>query len=309
MEPAKRRTITGASAVLLPFGAPGVIDWEGFSTLLSDTVAAGLIPAVNMDTGYGPTLALTERAQVLELTRSITDTFIAGALVDDAPGASYSHDATARAMELVSAAGGTPIVFPSYGLASVPEGDLAATYAALGATTDRFLGFELGQMFHPAGRIWELETFAALLEVPQLKGAKHSSLRRGPELERLAVRNERRPEFMVMTGNDLAIDLVTQGSDYLLGLSAFHPAAFAHRDRCYHLGDDVGFLQMNDLLQYLGQLSFRAPVPGYRHDAAMFLKLRGRIATDLVPEPTPLRPAADLPLLVDLFERIEALLA
>ena len=46
---------------------------------------------------------------------------------------------------------------------------------------------------------------------------------------------------------------------------------------------DPGFHELNDLLQYLGQFTFRAPVPGYRHDAAMFFELRGWAASDAHP--------------------------
>ena len=37
------------------------------------------------------------------------------------------------------------------------------------------------------------------------------------------------------------------------------------------------------MLQYLGFFAFRAPVPAYKHAAAMFLKLRGWVGCD---EPT-----------------------
>ena len=46
-----------------------------------------------------------------------------------------------------------------------------------------------------------------------------------------------RPDFKVFTGNDLAIDMVMYGSDYLLGLSAFAPDAFARRDAMWAAGD------------------------------------------------------------------------
>ena len=36
-------------------------------------------------------------------------------------------------------------------------------------------------------------------------------------------------EFRVYAGNDLAIDMVAYGSDYLLGLSTLAPNAFAER--------------------------------------------------------------------------------
>ena len=84
---------------------------------------------------------------------------------------------------------------------------------------------------------------------------------------------------MVLTGNDLAIDMVMWGSDYLLGLSTFAPAEFAQRDRLWLAGDPA-FYELNDLLQYLGQFTFRPPVPGYRHDAALLFQLRGWASSD-----------------------------
>jgi dihydrodipicolinate synthase/N-acetylneuraminate lyase len=304
-----RRTITGMTAVLLPYTDDGTIDWDGFEGLLARTVAAGLIPAVNMDTGYGPSLDPRERAEVLARTRALVEgTFVAGALVDDGPGDGFDAGGTAAAIELVASAGGLPIIFPSYGLAAVPEQELAGVHAGFADSCDRFLGFELGRMFHPAGRIWTLDTYAAMLGIPALIGAKHSSLSRRLELDRLALRDRRRPGFLVLTGNDLAIDLVTEGSDYLLGLSTFAPDAFAARDRAWTAGGDVAFRELNDLLQYLGQFSFRRPVPGYRHDAAMFLQLRGWTTSGATHPDSPQRPASDREVLADIVERLDALL-
>src|SRR6185312_14669636 len=48
-----RRKITGMSAILLPFTESGEIDWPGFTAHAERTAAAGLTPAVNMDTGFG----------------------------------------------------------------------------------------------------------------------------------------------------------------------------------------------------------------------------------------------------------------
>ena len=97
------------------------------------------------------------------------------------------------------------------------------------------------------------------MEIPECIGAKHSSLSRQLEWDRLRLRDELRPDFMVLTGNDLAIDMVMWGSDYLLGLSTFAPAEFALRDRLWLTGDPA-FHELNDLLQYLGQFTFRPPV-------------------------------------------------
>jgi hypothetical protein len=107
----------------------------------------------------------------------------------------------------------------------------------------------------------------------------------------------------VFTGNDLAIDMVMYGSDYLLGLSTFAPDLFAQRDALWEAGDPA-FYELNDVLQYLGFFAFRSPVPAYKHSAAQFLKLRGWIQSD---EPHPLanrRPESDVAVLREMGERL-----
>jgi dihydrodipicolinate synthase/N-acetylneuraminate lyase len=173
-------------------------------------------------------------------------------------------------------------------------------------SADRFIGFELSPVFHPDGRIWDLETYRAVLEIPQCIGAKHSSLQRQPEWDRLRLRDEQRPEFLVLTGNDLAIDMVMYGSDYLLGLSTFAPAEFAARDRAWAEGDLERFHRLNDVLQWLGAVAFRPPVPAYRHDAAIAFQLRGWAARDATPEGAPRREAWERELLSDLLAALEA---
>ena len=143
------------------------------------------------------------------------------------------------------------MIFPSYGLDSLDDDGWVAALAAIGERVDRFIGFELGSMFVPYGRIPSLDAYEAMLGIDSCVGAKHSSLSRQLEWDRLAVRDRVRPEFRVFTGNDLAIDMVMYGSDYLLGLSTFAPDAFAARDRLW-AADDPGFHELNDLLQTWG---------------------------------------------------------
>jgi dihydrodipicolinate synthase/N-acetylneuraminate lyase len=303
------RTILGISAVLLPFTADGDIDWAGFETLLADTVAAGLVPAVNMDTGYVQLLDPSTRTRVLECAAATTGAagFVAGAFVADEPGAPFVADAYLDALDAVTSGGGTPVVFPSYGLNGLDDTAWVAAHEGFGRRFDRFIGFELGPMFVPYGRIYSLAAYEGLLGITSCIGAKHSSLSRAAEWDRLALRDRVRPDFHVFTGNDLAIDMVCYGSDYLLGLSAFAPAAFAARDRMWAEGDR-GFHELNDLLQYLGAFAFRAPVPAYRHDAALFLQLRGRIVSDATPAGALRREESDRPVLADIATRLDALL-
>jgi hypothetical protein len=232
---------------------------------------------------------------------------VAGAFVGDGTGAPFAIDAHLDAMEAVTSAGGTPVIFPSHGLNTLDDAEWVAAHEVIGRRFDRFIGFELGPMFVPYGRIYSLDAYAGLLGVGGCIGAKHSSLSRAAEWDRLALRDRVRPDFHVFTGNDLAIDMVCYGSDYLLGLSAFSPVAFAERDRRWAQGDR-SFHELNDLLQYLGAFAFRAPVPAYRHDAALFLELRGRIASDATPPGAARRSDADRAVLADIAQRLDELL-
>ena len=295
-----RREIDGISAVLLPWTDGGAaIDWTGFESHLTRTLDAGLTPAVNMDTGYVQLLDDLQRAEVLDRTKAIVGggRFVAGAWVADQAGAPFAPDRYRVELDAITAAGGTPIVFPSFGLTG--SDDVVAAHAALAGDVDAFLAFELSPAFTPAGKVYDLETFAGLLGLAKCVGAKHSSLQRRLEWDRLALRDERRPDFRLYTGNDLAIDMVMYGSDYLLGLSSFAPDAFARRDALWAAGDP-DFHELNDTLQYLGRLTFRPPVPAYKHSAAQFLSLRGWLDGDDTPPGAPRRPDSDLALLADI---------
>ena len=285
------RAIVGMSAVLLPWRASGAgPDWDGFDAHVARTAEAGLVPAVNMDTGYAHLLDVATKREVLDRTTAVVgERFVAGAFdVGDA-------------LE-VRRRGGTPVLVPSDRLAALGP-DVVSAYRAVAAEVDRFIGFELSPVFHPAGSIWDLATYEEVLQLGACVGAKHSSLRREPEWERLRRRDAVRPDFMVLTGNDLAIDMVTYGSDYLLGLSTFAPDLFAARDRCWADGD-AGFHERNDALQHLGNVAFRPPVPAYRHSAALFLQLRGWIESDATPDGVPRRPPHEVDLLRECGERL-----
>ena len=299
------RAVRGMSAVLLPFTAGGEIDWSAQARLLEATCGAGLTPAVNMDTGYVQLLDEATRLRVLDAAKAVCGgEFVAGAQIPDAPGDAWSPDAYRSAMDAIEVRGGTPVVFPSHGLTALDGADWAGAHAELARSSDRFIGFELGPMFVPYGRIYDLDSYSALMDIPQCIGAKHSSLSRELEWQRLALRDQRRSDFLVLTGNDLAIDMIQYGSDYLLGLSAFAPEHFALRDRLWQ-SCDPRFYELNDLLQYLGCFAFRRPVPAYKHDAAMFLHLRGRIDSARTHPGSPERPDSDRAVLEEIAGRLE----
>ena len=302
------RRIDGIAAVLLPFGADDRPDWRTYRALVERTYAAGLTPAVNMDTGYVNLLSRGERERVLAEASEVAGrrAFVAGAYIEGEagePAALYR-----REVEDIRRQGGTPILFQCSALGRASEAELLAAYRRVAEAGGPLLAFELSPVFAPFGRIPSLEFFRGLLDVPAFVGLKHSSLDREREWERLGLRDRHRPGFKVYTGNDLAIDMVFYGSDYLLGLAAFAVEAFAVRDRLW-AAEDARAFAVNDALQALGSLAFRAPVPAYKHSAAQFLRLRGVIPSDRPHPAAPRRPESDLPLLAEIHERLERCLA
>ncbi len=300
------RKIKGYSAILLPLTKTGAVDWEGFESHLAKTIAAGLIPAVNMDTGYANLIDSATKMDVLDRTRKLINgkEFVAGAFVADKPGDAFRAQEYRTEMELIEKFGGTPVIFQSYGLTNGSDSQILQNYKQLAGYCDQFIGFELGKVFLPLGKIYSLELYQELIQIPECIGAKHSSLHRQPEWDRLEIRDKIRPEFRVLTGNDLAIDMVKYGSDYLLGLSTFAPDLFAKRDH-FWATDNNEFYELNDVLQYLGFFTFRVPTGAYKHSAAQFLKLRGWIETDETHINSGKRPESDIFVLEEILERLQ----
>ena len=300
-----KRKLTGISAMLLPFLDTGEVDEVAFRNHLQRTLEAGLIPAVNMDTGYVHLLDEKTKQHVLNMTKEELgeQEFVAGAFVKDQPGSSFAADAYKPQLEMIQSFGGTPVIFQSFGLVQQSDEQIVESYRTLAGYCERFIGFELTSMLAPFGAVYSLEAYDGLMEIPQCMGAKHSSFQREPEWERLRLRDRKRPDFKVFTGNDFAIDMVMYGSDYLLGLSTFAPDLFALRDSYWEQGSPE-FYQLNDLLQYLGFFSFRAPEAGYKHSAAQFLKLRNWISTNRTHPESPKRPETDIEVLQELGMRL-----
>jgi dihydrodipicolinate synthase/N-acetylneuraminate lyase len=301
----QRRKITGISAILLPFTESGKIDWVGFEQHIERTAQVGLMPAVNMDTGYAHLISEETRIEVLQRAAQILAgrPFAAGAYVGDTPGAAFNLRAYQQQVESIQRYGGTPVIFQSYGLTQQADDAIIRSYQEIAAFTDQFIGFELGTMFAPFGKIYSLAVYRELMDIRPCIGAKHSSLSRTLEWDRLVLRDQNRPDFKIFTGNDLAIDMVMYGSDYLLGISTFAPDLFARRDALWE-ENNPAFYELNDVLQYLGSFAFRAPVPAYKHSAAQFLKLRGWIASDRTHPRSPQRPASDVAILAEIAARL-----
>jgi len=298
------RKVQGIAACLLPFTADGEIAVEAFQNHLRVTHKAGLINAVNMDTGYVNYLSEAQRLEVLQWTLEALGSevpFIAGAYIEGSDGELVSL--YRQQMDQIVAHGGTPIVFQTARLLGRESRKKLEVYRAVCNGYQAVLGFELNPIFAPNGEIFDDDTMRGLLEIPELKGLKHSSLDRIKELERLALRDERRPDFHIYSGNDLAINMIEYGSDYLLGLATFAPDKFAERDMLWETGEAT-YYALSDSLQHLGNVAFRRPVPAYKHSAATFLHLRGIVPTALPHHQAPFRPPWEADILRDCAERL-----
>jgi dihydrodipicolinate synthase/N-acetylneuraminate lyase len=298
------RKVHGIAAALLPYEAEGKVAVEAFQRHLLATQQAGLMNAVNMDTGYVNLLTEIEKAHVLRWTQECLGEnvpFVAGAFIEHQAGDVV--DLYQRQLDMIVAAGGIPILFQTARLHGKSSKEKSEAYKAACQGYSQVLAFELSPKFAPNGEMFDEETFKRLLDIPEIKGMKHSSLDRLLELQRLELRDVRRPDFRIYTGNDLGIDMIEYGSDYLLGLATFAPEKFAERDRMWAAGD-ANYYALSDALQYLGNIAFRDPIPAYKHSAAVFLHLTGRIPSDLAHSAAPKRPSCEKEILRDCALRL-----
>jgi dihydrodipicolinate synthase/N-acetylneuraminate lyase len=305
---APRRKVQGIAAALLPYEPDGRVAVDAFAKQLTFTHRVGLMNAVNMDTGYVNYLNDTEKQEVLDWTRQALGKgvpFVAGAYIEQHVGDDVVP-LYRRQIDAILRYEGIPILFQTARLQGKSPARIAEAYRDICRDYSHVLAFELGSMFAANGEIYGPETIRRLMDIPEIKGMKHSSLDRLLELERLALRDAHRPDFRIYTGNDLGINMIEYGSDYFLGLAAFAPEKFAARDRLWERGDSQ-YYALSDALQYLGNVAFRAPVPAYKHSAAVFLHLIGRIPSDRTHPNNQRRPAWEAEIMADCARRLSLL--
>ena len=139
------RKVQGIAAALLPYEADGKVAVESFKQHLIATHQAGLMNAVNMDTGYVNYLSESEKREVLRWTAEALGkdvSFVAGAYIENQPGdivALYRQQ-----MDLIVQAGGIPILFQTSRLHGLSAKEKAAVYYAACKGYPHVLAFELG---------------------------------------------------------------------------------------------------------------------------------------------------------------------
>src|SRR5437762_8056681 len=105
------RKVEGIAAALLPFERDGRVAVEAFQNHLRATQRAGLMNAVNMDTGYVNFLSEPEKLEVLGWTREAlgaSTRFVAGAYIEGQDGEIVSL--YRKQMDAILGHGGIPIL-------------------------------------------------------------------------------------------------------------------------------------------------------------------------------------------------------
>jgi len=146
--------VQGIAATLLPYEADGRIAVEAFQNHLRATHHAGLMNAVNMDTGYVNYLSETEKLDVLRWIREALGKdapFVGGAYIEGQPGDIV--ELYRKQMDLIVGHGGIPILFQTSRLHGKSSAEKATAYEAVCRGYPHVLAFELGPMFAPNGEI------------------------------------------------------------------------------------------------------------------------------------------------------------
>ena len=174
-----RRKVQGIAAALLPYDRDGKVGVAAFQQHLQATQHAGLMNAVNMDTGYVNLLSDVERLDVLRWAREALSgdaPFVGGAYIEGQDGDVVTL--YRKQMDAIVRHGGIPILFQTTRLHGKTPTEKAVAYAAATQGYGQVLAFELGQMFAPSGEIFDEETIRRLMDISEIKGIKHSSLDR-----------------------------------------------------------------------------------------------------------------------------------
>src|SRR5712664_225913 len=106
------RQVQGIAAALLPYESDGKVAVEAFQQHLVATHRAGLMNAVNMDTGYVNYLTDAEKQDVLRWTREALGKdvqFVGGAYIENQSGDIVTL--YRQQVDPIVRAGGTPILF------------------------------------------------------------------------------------------------------------------------------------------------------------------------------------------------------
>lgn len=302
-----KTSIEGAAVVVVPFDELGDPDWDTFASVLARLSKLGMAAAVNM-TAATPSLLQTnlQVGAAHQAHNQFGSAFYAGVHVVDNPGEWFNIDRYRRQIDVVTGLGGIPVIYPSHGLNALDDVEWVKAMEDIGRETDAFLIAELGETVSATPNLRTPDTNLHLLKNTACKGLIHASYSRPLEFDRIQAQGQMRSDFKLYSSNERAIDMPMFGSAYMLLTASMVPDVFMRRDQMW-ADADRGVYELNDLLQYLAMFTARGPIGAQAHSTLQFLKLRGWVESDRVPEGTPMRPETDLKVLEEIGQRLGVL--
>ncbi len=283
------------AALSVPVDKAGEIDFDVFAQDLERTAGYGIEPAVLMDTYQINHCTPDQQIRGLETTREVMNgrAFTAGVYVEDLIRGDGIDDIIRAYREKIEALeqryGANPIVFQTERLKNADATTVVRVYEGLAeASRGGLMAFELSPVFAPNGWMFPEGALVEILTGDKWAGAKHSSL--DPSAEWVLLREIHRIGKKLYTGNDYDFaSMIFNGSDALLGIATFMPDKFRELSDALRDGDAVRYHDLGNRMEFLGRVAFQAPVPAYKHSAAMVKKMRGWYPTDHVLPDNPLR--------------------
>lgn len=299
------RRPAGIAPVLLPATDAGDADWDGFAHLLGRIADTALLPGVNLRPGAVDRIDPSTRAEVVATAGAALGgrTFVAGVRAEPGDDDGFDPARLAGAVQAVARHQAVPVLLPSPVLATLGPDEFLGLVAWMGDWCERLLVVEAPPTRWTGGRPLDAGVFGALLEIPACVGVVHASGDRTAEWDRVRRRDEERSDFQVFSANERAIDQVMYGTDHCLDLSAAIPDVLDERDARWE-AEDPTVLDVQDAIQALATMVFRAPAAGADQALARVLRLRGWLPHDRVLGDPPRRPDTDDDLLGPLLERL-----
>lgn len=212
------------TALITPFLPGGELDEEGFVKLLKRQLLSGVHGIVILGTtGEAPTLSKEEKERIVKIARKI----VAPPLKLIIGTGKYCTQSTIAETKFAERAGAdAALVVAPYYNKPTQEG-LFLHYQALAKATKLPL-----MLYNIAGRTGiniQTSTVKRLLSIPSIIGIKEASGSIPQIMDVLELRNQERPEFAILSGDDnLTLPLMALGGDGIISvISNLIPKAIA----------------------------------------------------------------------------------
>jgi 4-hydroxy-tetrahydrodipicolinate synthase len=293
-------------ATILPMDKDFAPDFRSFRDYLEWLISQNALAfAVNMDTGEGPQLSISERLEVVRVAVEVSRgriPVLAGLM-----GASTT-DAVALAKRYAEADADGLVVFPNAAFRNVPLDPRIPVNYHRSITDESGLPLVLFQLAPVFGGVnYPRQTLLELLKIPNVIGIKEASF----DIHSFAHTKETlalagRP-LTLLTGNDRFITetFLLGATGALLGFAAIGCGLVAKQIAALHQGDFKTLVGLRTVVQGFADYIYKDPVLDYRARCKAALARIGVIDESCIYVRPPLyeMPSHEFPLLDEVLQR------